>query len=72
MAGDTRDGAEHRGEAGGESVGGSGADKETEALKTRLREAIREKHDVAVRAREATERVAVLERALRAAGVAVP
>ena len=49
-----------------------GADKETEALKTRLREAIREKHDVAVRAREATERVAVLARALRAAGVAVP
>ncbi len=57
---------------GCESVGGGGADKETEALKTRLREAIREKHDVAVRAREATERVAVLERALRAAGVAVP
>ena len=49
-----------------------GADEETEALKTRLREAIKEKHDVAVRAREATERVAVLERALRAAGVAVP
>ena len=63
---------EHAASAGCESVGGSGADKETEALKTRLREAIREKHDVAVRAREATERVAVLERALRAAGVAVP
>ena len=63
---------EHAAAAGGENVGGSGADKETEALKTRLREAIREKHDVAVRAREATERVAVLERALRAAGVAVP
>ena len=63
---------EHAAAAGGESVGGGGADKETEALKTRLREAIREKHDVAVRAREATERVAVLERALRAAGVAVP
>ena len=55
--------------AGGRSIQ---ADKETEALKTRLREAIKEKHDVAVRAREATERVAVLERALRAAGVAVP
>ena len=60
--------------AGGENnvVGSIQADKETEALKTRLREAIKEKHDVAVRAREATERVAVLERALRAAGVAVP
>ena len=49
--------------AGGENdvVGSIQADKETEALKTRLREAIKEKHDVAVRAREATERVAVLE-----------
>ena len=54
------------------TAGSIQADKETEALKTRLREAIKEKHDVAVRAREATERVAVLERALRAAGVAVP
>jgi hypothetical protein len=47
-------------------------DKQTEALKDRLREVIREKHDMAVRAREAEERVVALEGALRAAGVAVP
>ena len=50
----------------------SAADKQTEALKDRLREVIREKHDMAVRAREAEERVVALEGALRAAGVAVP
>ena len=62
---------EHAAARVAQNVGG-GADKETEALKTRLREAIREKHDVAVRAREATERWRCWSCALRAAGVAVP
>ena len=55
-----------------EPLSSAATDKQTEALKDRLREVIREKHDMAVRAREAEERVAALEGALRAAGVAVP
>ena len=55
-----------------EPLSSAATDKQTEALKDRLREVIREKHDIAVRAREAEERVVALEGALRAAGVAVP
>ena len=55
-----------------EPLSSAATDKQTEALKDRLREVIREKHDMAVRAREAEERVVALEGALRAAGVAVP